>query len=160
MPTLLKRVANENTSTNRYQCEGQVSNSLCEVSFLSPRPTAPAEESSPLLALVFASAQWLNREEKRAFKTPGESWSHVEMWEESVMQPCQGGMPKINWGWGSVVCCSFQLLNFPPYQSKPPQFSHVWKILFCFNDSCKSLKEANAGYQCAGCSRWGTQLGV
>ena len=43
--------------------EGLV-NSLHEVSFLSPRPAAPAEESSTLLALLFASVWWLDREEK------------------------------------------------------------------------------------------------
>lgn len=67
MQTLQERFANEHMSTNRYHCEGLV-NSLHEVSFLSPRPAAAAEDSSPLLVLVFASAQGLNRERNELLK--------------------------------------------------------------------------------------------
>lgn len=54
---------------------------------------------------------------KWAFKTPGESFN-VEMWGKSVMQPRQGGMPKINLGLGGFYVLSFKLPNFPRYQSK------------------------------------------
>lgn len=107
--------------------------SLHEVSFLRLRPAAPAEEPRTWLALVFASSQGLHREEKWAFETLGESLSNEETWEKSVTQPCPGRDAQDKF---RVVfffkCFSYQLLNFPPYQSKLPPFSHVWQVLFLF----------------------------